>query len=334
MPRKDLRYYARTIALKTNAEIYFHLQQMGLLNAYQTKQKKKFEQLYNAHLANKKISINTSFSSIYTAYSFFEKKEEIQDHLLFDSRNVVMCRSDVKPYYNPLLAAHYALVCYNDYVKNGSEKALSDFYIQLDYLGNQAVANAYRFYYDWEGQHFYSGITQSVVASVFMRAYHLEKTEQYTQKDIWKGMAYQTLSQMFIPLEEGGTLIYDTEGDIWIEEYPRLGRLSMVLNGFIYSLIGVYEYLALCGNDETLDNYAQQMTKSLFKSLHFYKFDRFTRYSRFEKTFENIDYEGRNYYLFQHLYDITHNAAFEKLMLDTEKCVNWQAFYRFYDKSY
>jgi hypothetical protein len=85
----------------------------------------------------------------------------------------------------------------------------------------------------------------------------------------------------------------------------------------------------LYGFDEALEKYCDDMTEALFKTLHFYKFGRFTRYSRFEKTFENIDYEGRNYILFKHLFELTQNKAFEKLMNNAYNQVNWKAFYRF-----
>ena len=328
MPKKDIKYYVNTAWLKTNALAYFALQKMGLLKGYQARQKTYYHGLYDTYFSKEKISVNDSFSTVYVAYSLFENKGEIEPHLIFDDRGIAMCRSDVKPYYNPLLTAHYTLVCYNDYVKNRDLITHTIFWKQANYLRDKALENEHRFYYDWQGHHFYSGITQSVVASVFMRAFMLSKNAE------WKELVHQTLSQMFVSVKEGGNFMRDTEGCVWVEEYPRLGRLSMVLNGFSYSLIGVYEFLALCEKDENLEKQAQQMTEALFKNLHFYKFGRFTRYSRFEKTFENIDYEGRNYYLFKHLFELTQNKAFETLMLTTKEQVSWGAFYRFYDKPY
>ena len=208
-------------------------------------------------------------------------------------------------------------------MKNKNQDAEKCFWVQVNHLSNKAKENDFRFYYDWKGHHFYSGITQSVVASVFMRAYH------FTKDITWKQLAFSTFNQMFVPITEGGNFMRDTEGYVWIEEYPNCGRMSMVLNGFIYSLIGVYEYLILCEKDEALEKHCRDMTEALFKTLHFYQFGKFTRYSRFEKTFENIDYEGRNYFLFKHLFELTQNGAFKILMETTKKQVNWGAFYRF-----
>jgi hypothetical protein len=326
MPYKDLRYYIRTIWLKTNAIIYNVLQKNGALKGYQSRQESYFYDLYECHFLEKKISLSDSFSTLYGAYDFVDNKKELESFFRFDAAGVAMCRSDVKPYYNSLLTAHYALVCYNDFVKNKNQDAGKDFWIQANHLKKKVTENNYRFYYDWQGHHFYSGITQSVVASVFMRAYLLSK------ENIWKELAYSTLSQMFVSVEKGGNFTHDTEGYVWIEEYPNFGRLSMVLNGFIYSLIGVYEYLILCKKDEALEKHCGDMTEALFKTLHFYKFGRFTRYSRFEKAFENIDYEGRNYFLFKHLFELTQNKAFEILMDATKKQVHWKAFYRFIEK--
>jgi D-glucuronyl C5-epimerase C-terminus len=327
MPNKDLRYYIRTVWLKTNANVYFFSEKLGLLKSYQERQKSYFHSLYDGHFSDDKIALNDSFSALFVAYDFVKDKKELEPFFTFDDSGIAMCRSDVKPYYNPLLTAHYALVCFNDYHKNKNVVVLFDFWKQANHLREKAEKTSHRFYYDWRGQHFYSGLTQSVIASVFMRAFMLSKEK------IWQTLACATLSQMFVPIKKGGNLTHDTEGYIWIEEYPKVEGLSMVLNGFLYSLIGVYEYLALCERDTLLEKYAHQMTEALLRNLHFYKFGRYTRYSRFNKTFENIDYEGRNYFLFKHLFELTQNKAFETLMLTTEKAVNWQAFYRFIGKS-
>ena len=328
MPKKDLRYYANTIWLKTNAFSHFYLQKIGLLKGYQNKQKAYFHNLYDSHFTKNKISLNTSFSTNYVAYSMFDNKSEIEPHLAFDDRQIAMCRSDEKPaYYNPLLCAHFTLVCYNDFIKNEDVETLAVFWKQANHLKEKALQGNYRFYYDWRGHYFYSGITQSVVASVFMRAYLLSKEAN------WKELALSTLNQMFVPVDEGGNFTRDTEGWVWVEEYPRFGSKSLVLNGFKYCLIGVYEYLVLCERDAALEKHCFAMTEALFKTLHFYKFGRFTRYGRFEMTYENIDYEGRNYFLFKHLFELTHNKAFEILTTRTYEQVNWGAFYRFYEKT-
>jgi D-glucuronyl C5-epimerase C-terminus len=327
MPHKGSRYYIRTVWLKANANAFFLLQKTGLLRSYQARQKSYFEGLYNTYCSEKKVKINPSFSTSYVAYSMFDSKAEMDLHTTFNDRNIVMCRSDSALHYNPLMSAHYALVCYNDYLKSQNPKVISAFWTQVNHLEKEILGTEYKYYYEWQGHTFYSGITQSILASLFMRAFVLTKDEK------WSHLAYNTLKQIFVPIEAGGNLMFDTEGYVWIEEYPRLGKLVMVLNGYLYGIICVYEYLALCKNDPELNIYCLQMTEALFKNLHHYKFGKYTRYSRFEKTFENIDYEGRNYFLFKHLYELTENKAFEILMNDSYRQIDWKSFYRFYYKN-
>jgi D-glucuronyl C5-epimerase C-terminus len=327
MPHKGLRYYVRTIWLKTNAHAYFFLQKKGFLKAYQTRQKSHFVGLYDTCFSENKISLNPLFSTSYVAYTMFDTKAEMDIHTTFNDKDIVMCRSDTKLHYNPLMSAHYALVCYNDYLKSQNPQAIKAFWTQTNNLEKEFLATDYKHYYEWGGQVFYSGIAQSILASLFMRAYTLTKEQK------WADIAYNTLKQIFVPTEKGGNLIYDTEGYVWIEEYPRLGKLSMVINGYLYALIAVYEYLILCKNDPELSTYCAQMTEALFKNLHHYKFGKYTRYSRFEKAFENIDYEGRNYFLFKHLFELTQNKAFEILMRDSYQQTDWNSFYRFYYKN-
>jgi hypothetical protein len=45
---------------------------------------------------------------------------------------------------------------------------------------------------------------------------------------------------MHVPVEEGGVRRRDDQGNLWLEEYPSK-EPSLVLNGFIYALFGLYD---------------------------------------------------------------------------------------------
>ncbi len=45
---------------------------------------------------------------------------------------------------------------------------------------------------------------------------------------------------MQVPVEEGGVRRWDEHGNLWLEEYPS-EEPSLVLNGFIYALLGLYD---------------------------------------------------------------------------------------------
>lgn len=51
----------------------------------------------------------------------------------------------------------------------------------------------------------------------------------------------------------GGPAFYDSEGFYWIDEYPSQDKHSFVLNGHIWGLIGLHDYLQQYKDDQSLE---------------------------------------------------------------------------------
>ena len=325
MPKKDLRYYLSTINLKMQAAAYHLLDKWGNLEQMKKRNKAYFSQLYDLNYNKSNLSINHSFSTEYITYRYFPTTQYHARHLRFDTEGVAMCRSDVKPYYNPLIAAHLALVGFNDFFINKNEQALQMFWTQVYHLEKIGVAKGDLILFYYENGAWYAGITQALVGSTFMRAYVLTHDEK------WKKLAYQTLLSFFEPIENGGVFTKTAEGFEWIEEYPTSKKHPFVLNGFIFTLISLYEYLILCENDAFFSNHLVKLTESLFKTFHHFKRKKYFKYSRFNWVFQNIEYQGMMIYQLRHLYELSLFEPFKTIadMLDEE--VDWAAFFRFYD---
>lgn len=60
------------------------------------------------------------------------------------------------------------------------------------------------------------------------------------------------------------------EGGLWFEEYPTQPFSLYVLNGFIYSIYGLADYLTFCGNNSQAHILLADSLKSLVKRLNFY----------------------------------------------------------------
>ena len=91
-----------------------------------------------------------------------------------------------------------------------------------------------------------SAIVQGKAASLFLRCY--KKTDDKS----WLDLARKSLNHFDIQVKDGGIkrqLPLDME---WMEEYPS-ERSSMVLNGYLFWLIGLGEYCAITNDSEYVE---------------------------------------------------------------------------------
>ena len=102
----------------------------------------------------------------------------------------------------------------------------------------------------------YSGMGQGHAISVLTRAYRESNDEKYLSA------AVKAINLFKIPSSEGGFVarFMDTSY-IWYEEYPT-NPSSFILNGFMYSLLGLYDL-----SDTLKDNPNYQTQKELSRKL-------------------------------------------------------------------
>ncbi|MEM1510466.1 MAG: D-glucuronyl C5-epimerase family protein [Thermofilaceae archaeon] len=79
-----------------------------------------------------------------------------------------------------------------------------------------------------------SGMAQGLAISVMLRAFVSTKNSMFLE------YAEQFANVMLSDIESGGALYVDSRG-VWIEEYPAEFPPKHVLNGLIFSIIGLYE---------------------------------------------------------------------------------------------
>jgi hypothetical protein len=80
-----------------------------------------------------------------------------------------------------------------------------------------------------------SCLSQSWAISVFCRAYQMTGCEDYLESARGAMAAYEA------PVAEGGIRWTDRRGRVYYEEYPFPGKVRHVLNGFMSSLMGLYD---------------------------------------------------------------------------------------------
>lgn len=155
--------------------------------------------------------------------------------------------------YNPLFIAWWGLHRLGVFHSTGDGAALKDFWAQVDWLRAHAVqrqdeAIVWRCEFDWqEGvallkSPWISAMYQSIVISALVRAYRLKKDSELLDLCL-KATKVFTLS-----IEEGGVRTVLGSGALY-EEYP-VYPLPRVLDGFLFSLLGLYDLAVETGSAE------------------------------------------------------------------------------------
>ncbi|EPJ1914338.1 D-glucuronyl C5-epimerase family protein [Vibrio cholerae] len=144
--------------------------------------------------------------------------------------------------YNPTRIAAYALVNYNFFVKHNKHEYFdicilcANWFLSID-------SARYQYDFDWGDlkSPWISCMAQGEAASVLIRAYKLTGEDKYLLQ------AEKSLTPLFLPITEGGVQSVLPDGSIFLEEYPSL-KPTHVLNGFLYALIGLGEYIDVTGS--------------------------------------------------------------------------------------
>lgn len=165
-----------------------------------------------------------------------------------------------------------------------------------------------------------SGLTQGKAISLLIRAFWT------SGKELYLDAAKKALHAMVLPINEGGTLRVLDNGMTWIEEYPDLNTPSMVLNGHLFTIIGIADYLHVV-DDLTVRTLYKELLESTLSYLPNYFQNDIILYSMASWKPCNIHYLKIMQPLAQHLYQITEIEDFKKLDLWLRKHSNEKLFW-------
>ncbi|MBW4506560.1 MAG: D-glucuronyl C5-epimerase family protein [Scytonematopsis contorta HA4267-MV1] len=105
----------------------------------------------------------------------------------------------------------------------------------------------------------YSAMSQGEGISVLTRAFSV------TQDKVYLKTAWQALTFLLTPVEEGGTSRYVSEGLV-LEEFPSNITVKTVLNGWVFALYGLYDFI-LIENDPDIQKAFDDCLKALMVYL-------------------------------------------------------------------
>lgn len=211
----------------------------------------------------------------YTSLKYMDENYWNKAPFLFDENGlpIVDYGDDIGVVYNPITIEQYALVMYNKFIETKREKYKNRFFVSVHWLvehikiSNTGVCGIpYLFNLKRYGLNapWYSGMELGQLISVLIRAYAMERKAEY------KELCRKIYNSFLVPVENGGVLVYDENKNPWVEEYPNKNLKTFVLNGYIFSLIGILEYEQFFMS-QTNEKKSDIFIDSLFKRLKRYE---------------------------------------------------------------
>lgn len=134
--------------------------------------------------------------------------------------------------YFPVAIFQYGLGSYDLYLETGNKKYFAKFLQCCNWaIAHQDVSGAWSNFFFIYKDHPYGSMAQGEGASLIIRGYIETKNIKY------RDAAKKALDFMLLPIEQGGTTQFEDEKVIF-REYTHL---PTVLNGWIFSLFGLYD---------------------------------------------------------------------------------------------
>lgn len=179
--------------------------------------------------------------------------------------------SSVGTHYNPTRVAAYGLAHYNRYLLTNTKDSKNFFFKCADwFLSNKQALYYYNF--DWHTLKapWISCMSQGEAASILVRGYLVSSNKNYLEH------AELSLEPFFLSIKEGGVASTLSDGSLFLEEYPSKNP-PHVLNGFLYALIGLYEFARVSGSVKHFDLF-RTLVESLQQNISIWDIGKWSLY--------------------------------------------------------
>ena len=214
---------------------------------------------------------------------------------------------------NPVTISQYAMKYLKQYKETGNEKYKKLFLNCSDWLVENAEIKGNYSVWVYSSKITYpnftleppwvSGMAQGLGIEVLAHAYNLTGDEKYLKA------AQLALNAFFVSVEEGGVLHVDEDGGWWYLEYGYKGEPKpRTLNGFIYALMGIYEYYKITGDKRALLLFEKGVDE-LKRHLHEYDTGSWTRYD-LVGTMASVKYHKVHVEQMKIMYELTGDEIF------------------------
>lgn len=173
----------------------------------------------------------------------------------FDEDGVPMALGLDGPHYYPVTIAQYGFMLHADWVETHSSDKLAMLercLARLEQLKTETDEQAVWWHQTYDPRYelnppWASAMAQGELISLYLRLWQA-LGRQSLLDTAWK--AYRFLQ---VPTSDGGVRRFDDQGNLWLEEYPS-EKPSLVLNGFVYALLGLFDLYRVRGDQEVKDD--------------------------------------------------------------------------------
>lgn len=222
----------------------------------------------------------------------------------FDPNGIILNKGE----YHPVGIIQYGMLTLDQFQLTGDSSYYQKTVAQAEYLlGNDFVhplaSNAmagipYNFEYKGLKPPWYSGMAQGLAISYLLRFAQVNNDDRITKR------VHQFCELMTRPIEQGGCVSRLPEDDIWIEEYPNSRESPHVLNGFLFGLVGLCEYLQVYPNQRFMQ-IKDELLASLKQVIHVYDVQHWTKYNRAVVYPNRLNYVQLQMWQMKQLHEIT-----------------------------
>jgi len=170
--------------------------------------------------------------------------------LKFNRKGVVLMNINNRVVYNPALIAHWGLYLITRYVETRNSALIKMIRNIVEWFQKSKEETEYggyvwRYNFSLPSYHlkqgWISGLAQGLIISFFIRASIILGDSRLLDT------ARKTFLPMIKPKHEGGVAIIKN-AFYWIEECPSVEFDTFILNGFIFSIFGIYDILHATGD--------------------------------------------------------------------------------------
>lgn len=151
----------------------------------------------------------------------------------------------------------------------------------------------------------YSAMAQGLALSLFSRLYSFTPDTKYKN---WADLISNSLN-----LEKGFSEIWfsckDSKGYLWFEEYP-MEECNFTLNGFIFTIFGLYDYYRMFLNNENVFNLLQESLNTVYYEFPLFRVKNGTSFYCLKHKIQYKAYHKVHIGQFKDLYNITSENTF------------------------
>jgi heparosan-N-sulfate-glucuronate 5-epimerase len=241
----------------------------------------------------------------------------------FDQNGVPYCVFQEVKRYLPINIAQYGFMLHADYLSSKNEIIFCRLKNCVEKLVELATITPERcvWWHEFDNGKYTipapwaSAMAQGEVISLFLRYYQLTQEEEYLNLSL---KAFHFLKH---DVSNKGVRRYDENNYLWFEEYPSTPP-SYVLNGFIYTLFGLYDLFRVT-SDPGVKEDIDACIETLKTNLHRFDAGYWSYYDLYKKELVRYYYQ-KNVHVpqLEVLYLLTKESVFLKYKMKWERTVN------------